>query len=43
LAKLMHLALYALMVGMPLLGWLTLSAESKPVPFFGLQLSPARR
>lgn len=38
LAKLMHLALYALMVGMPLLGWLTLSAEGKPVPFFGLQL-----
>jgi cytochrome b561 len=37
-AKLMHIALYALMIGMPLLGWLTLSAEGKPVPFFGLQL-----
>jgi len=38
LAKLMHIALYALMIGMPLLGWLTLSAEGKLVPFFGLQL-----
>ena len=39
-AKLMHLALYALMIGMPLLGWLTLSAEGKPIPFFGLHLPP---
>lgn len=23
---------------MPLLGWLTLSAKGKPIPFFGLQL-----
>ena len=38
LAKLMHLALYALMISMPILGWLTLSAEGKVVPFFGLQL-----
>lgn len=37
-AKLGHLALYALMVVMPLLGWLTLSAAGKPVPFFGLEL-----
>lgn len=37
-ARLMHIALYALMIGMPLLGWLTLSAEGKLVPFFGLQL-----
>ncbi len=37
-AKLVHVALYALMIGMPLLGWLTLSAEGKAVPFFGLQL-----
>jgi superoxide oxidase len=37
-AKLMHIALYALMIGMPLLGWLTLTAEGKLVPFFGLQL-----
>jgi cytochrome b561 len=33
-----HLALYALMVGMPVLGWLTLSAAGKPIPFFGLEL-----
>jgi cytochrome b561 len=38
LAKLMHLALYALMIGMPIAGWLLLSAEAKPIPFFGLQL-----
>lgn len=38
LAKLMHLALYALMIGMPLAGWLILSAAGKPIPFFGLQL-----
>lgn len=37
-AKLMQMALYALMIGMPLLGWLTLSAEGKLVPFFGLEL-----
>jgi cytochrome b561 len=37
-AKLMHLALYALMLGTPLLGWLLLSAAGKPIPFFGLQL-----
>ena len=40
LAKSMHLALYALMIGMPLLGWLTLSAEGKQIPFFGFQLPP---
>lgn len=38
LAGLMHLALYAFLVAMPLLGWLTLSASGKPIPFFGLQL-----
>lgn len=38
LAKLGHLALYALMVVLPLLGWLLLSARGKPVPFFGLEL-----
>ena len=37
-AKLMHVALYALMIGMPLGGWLLLSAAGKPIPFFGLQL-----
>ena len=36
--KLMHLALYLLMVLAPLAGWLTLSAEGKDIPFFGLHL-----
>ena len=40
LAKLMHLALYALMIGLPLAGWLILSAAGKPIPFFGLELPP---
>ncbi len=38
MAHLMHLALYVLMIGMPLLGWLLLNAEGKPAPFFGLEL-----
>jgi cytochrome b561 len=37
-AKLLHLALYVLMIGMPLTGWLLLSAAGKPIPFFGLEL-----
>jgi cytochrome b561 len=37
-AKIAHLALYALMIGMPLLGWFLLSAAGKPIPFFGLEL-----
>ncbi|MBK8570719.1 MAG: cytochrome b [Nitrosomonadales bacterium] len=37
-AKLIHVALYALMIAMPLAGWLLLSAEGKPIPFFGLHL-----
>lgn len=37
-AKLLHLALYALMFAMPLAGWVLLSAEGDPIPFFGLQL-----
>jgi len=32
----MHVALYALMIGVPVLGWLTLSAKGKLVPFFGV-------
>lgn len=36
--KLLHLALYLLMIGMPLTGWLLLSAAGKPIPFFGLEL-----
>lgn len=38
LAHLMHLALYLLMIFLPLAGWLILSAADKPVPFFGLEL-----
>jgi cytochrome b561 len=30
--------IYAFMIAMPLLGWLILSAENTPVPFFGLTL-----
>ncbi len=30
--------LYAFMIGMPLAGWVVLSAAGKPVPFFGLEL-----
>lgn len=37
-AKLAHLLLYLFMLAMPLLGWLTLSAAGKSIPFFGLQL-----
>lgn len=33
-----HIALYALMVAMPILGWLVLSAAGKPIPFFGFRL-----
>jgi len=38
LTKLMHVMLYVLMIGMPIAGWLLLSAAGKPIPFFGLQL-----
>jgi cytochrome b561 len=37
-AALMHLALYLFVIAMPLLGWLTLSAAGKTIPFFGLEL-----
>lgn len=39
-AKATHLVLYVLMIGMPVAGWLILSAEGKAVPFFGLDLPP---
>ena len=35
--KLMHVALYVLRIGMPVAGWLTLSAAGKPIPFFQQQ------
>ena len=38
LAKIMHIALYALMIAMPVAGWLILSGEGKPIPFWGLDL-----
>ena len=38
LSKFMQITLYIFMMGMPLAGWLLLSAEGKPIPFFGLQL-----
>src|SRR3954464_742189 len=37
-ARLMHVLLYLFMIAMPILGWLILSAEGKPVAFFGLDL-----
>lgn len=37
-AKAMYLALYAFLIVMPVLGWLTLSAKGKVIPFFGLEL-----
>ena len=40
LAAVVHLALYGLMVAMPVLGWTLLSAEGDAVPFFGLTLPP---
>jgi cytochrome b561 len=39
-AAMVHLALYAFMVAMPLLGWIILSAEGDPVRLFGLPLPP---
>jgi cytochrome b561 len=38
IATAVELALYALMIALPLLGWLTLSAEGDAIPFFGLEL-----
>ena len=37
-AGLVHGLLYAFMLGMPLVGWLVLSASGKPVPFFFFEL-----
>ena len=38
LAKVMLLALYVFMIAMPILGYLTLNAMGKAVPFFGMEL-----
>lgn len=40
-AQLSHYALYALMIGMPLLGWAMLSAAAYPVVVFGSMHLPA--
>jgi cytochrome b561 len=37
-SKLVHVGLYALMIGMPLVGWLILSGEGDPIPFWGFEL-----
>jgi len=37
-AKLAHVLLYVLMIGMPIGGWLILSGEGKVIPFWGLEL-----
>lgn len=34
----MHIALYVFMIGMPVLGWLAVSAKGDPILFYGLQL-----
>jgi len=36
----MHISLYALMILLPVMGWLILSAEGHAVSFFGLELPP---
>jgi cytochrome b561 len=40
LGGLVHVALYGLMIGMPIGGWLILSASGKTIPFWGLSLPP---
>jgi cytochrome b561 len=37
-ATVVEFALYGLMLVLPILGWITLSAEGDAIPFFGLQL-----
>lgn len=39
-ATVAHLALYAFMIAMPLLGWASLSAEGKSIIFFGIPIFP---
>ncbi len=35
-----HLAIYAWLIAMPIAGWIILSAEGDPIPFWGLNLPP---
>lgn len=37
-ARAVHGLLYLFMIAMPIAGWIILSAEGDPIPFFGLQL-----
>lgn len=37
-ARTTHIALYIFMIGMPIAGWLVLSAEGEIIPFFGFEL-----
>ncbi len=37
-SKVTHVLLYLLMISMPILGWLTLSAAGKTIPFYGFTL-----
>ena len=40
LSALMHLALYAFMIAMPLMAWLSYSLKGKPVWFYGMKIPP---
>lgn len=40
LARAVHLSLYVFMFGMPIAGWIILSASGKTIPFFGFALPP---
>jgi cytochrome b561 len=40
LSALAHAAIYALFLAMPIAGWIILSAEGKPIPFWGFNLPP---
>ncbi len=40
LARATHLFLYAMILALPLAGWMILSAEGDPIPFWGLSLPP---
>lgn len=38
ISKFVHWSLYALMIGLPVLGWLTVSAKGGDIPFWGFHL-----
>jgi len=38
LASAMHVVLYVFMIGMPIAGWMILSAEGEAIPFYGIDL-----